>query len=43
MENSNDTIGNRICDLLNCKAVPEPTAPPRTATNTAENVNCHSY
>jgi hypothetical protein len=29
MENSNDTIGNRTCDLLACSAVPQPTAPPR--------------
>jgi hypothetical protein len=27
MENSNDTIGNRTCNLPACSAVPEPTAP----------------
>ena len=31
MENSNDTIGNRIRDLPVCSAVPQPTAPPRAA------------
>ena len=29
MKNSNDTIGNRTCDLSACSAVPQPTAPPR--------------
>jgi hypothetical protein len=29
MKNSNDTIGNRSCDLPPCSAVPQPTAPPR--------------
>ena len=29
MKNSNDTIGNRIRDLLICRAVPQPTALPR--------------
>ena len=29
MKNSNDTIGNRTCDLTACSAVPQPTAPPR--------------
>jgi hypothetical protein len=29
MENSIETIGNRIRDLLFCSAVPQPTAPPR--------------
>ena len=29
MKNSNDTIGNRTCDLPTCNAVPQPTAPPR--------------
>ena len=29
MKNSADTIGNRTCDLSNCSAVPQPTAPPR--------------
>jgi hypothetical protein len=28
MKNSNDTIGNRTCDLPACSAVPQPTAPP---------------
>jgi len=28
MKNSNDTIGNRTCDLPACNAVPQPTAPP---------------
>jgi hypothetical protein len=28
MKNSSDTIGNRICDLPACSAVPQPTAPP---------------
>ena len=27
MKNSNDTIGNRTCDLPACSAVPQPTAP----------------
>ena len=30
MKNSDDTIGNRTCDLLTCSAVPQPTAPPRS-------------
>jgi len=34
MRNSSDTIGNRTRDLLTCSAVPQPTAPPRTYTNT---------
>jgi hypothetical protein len=29
MKNSNDTIGNRTRDLTTCRAVPQPTAPPR--------------
>ena len=29
MKNSNDTTGNRTCDLPTCGAVPQPTAPPR--------------
>jgi len=29
MKNSNDTIGNRTCDLPTCSAVPQPTALPR--------------
>jgi len=29
MKNSNDTIGNRTCDLPACSAVPQATAPPR--------------
>jgi hypothetical protein len=29
MENSNDNIGNRTCDLPTCTAVPQPTALPR--------------
>jgi hypothetical protein len=28
MQNSNDTIGNRIRDLPTCSAVPQPAAPP---------------
>jgi len=28
MKTSNDTIGNRTCDLQACSAVPQPTAPP---------------
>ena len=28
MNNFNDTIGNRTCDLPGCSAVPQPTAPP---------------
>jgi hypothetical protein len=28
MKNSNNTIGNRTCDLPTCSAVPRPTAPP---------------
>ena len=28
MKNSNDTIGNRTCDLPGCNTVPQPTAPP---------------
>jgi hypothetical protein len=31
MKNSNDTIGNRTRDLPACSAVPQPTAPPRSA------------
>ena len=27
-KNSNDTIGNRTCDLLACRTVPKPTVPP---------------
>jgi hypothetical protein len=30
MKNSSDNIRNRTRDLLVCKAVPQPTAPPRT-------------
>jgi hypothetical protein len=30
MQSPNDTIGNRIIDLLACSAVTLPTAPPRT-------------
>jgi hypothetical protein len=30
MKNSNDTIGNRTSDLPACRAVPQPTPPPRT-------------
>ena len=37
MKNSNDTIGNRTCDLPACSAVPQPTATPRTPTK------CISY
>ena len=29
MKNSNDTIGNGTRDLPDCRAVPQPTAPPR--------------
>ena len=29
MKNSNETIGNRTCDIPVCRAVPQPTAPPR--------------
>jgi len=29
MKNSNDTIGNGTRDLPVCRAVPQPTAPPR--------------
>ena len=29
MKYSNDTIGNRTRDLPACRAVPQPTAPPR--------------
>jgi len=29
MKNSNDTIGNRNRDLLDCGAEPQPIAPPR--------------
>jgi hypothetical protein len=29
IKNSNDTIGNRTCDLPSCSTVPQPTAPPR--------------
>ena len=32
MKNSNDTIGNRTCDLPACSAVPQPTAPRRWFT-----------
>ena len=30
MKNSNETIGNRTCNILVCSAVPQPTAPPHT-------------
>ena len=30
MKNSNDTIGNRTCNVPTCSVVPQPTAPPRT-------------
>ena len=33
MKNSNDTIGNRTRDLPACRAVPQPTAPPRAPRN----------
>jgi hypothetical protein len=29
IKNSHDTIGNRTRELLACRAVPQPTAPPR--------------
>jgi hypothetical protein len=29
MKHSNNNIGNRTCDLLDCSTVPEPTVPPR--------------
>ena len=29
MKNSSDNIGNRISDFPACKAVPQPSAPPR--------------
>jgi hypothetical protein len=29
MKNSNDTIGNRTCDLPTCSAVSQPATPPR--------------
>ena len=35
MKNSNDAIGNRTRDLPACRAVPQPTAPPR-APNLAQ-------
>jgi hypothetical protein len=31
MASYKDTIGNRTCDLPCCRAVPQPTAPPRVA------------
>ena len=31
MKNSSDTVENRTRDLPACSAVPQPTAPPRTA------------
>ena len=34
MNNSSDTIGNQTCDLLTRSAVPQPTAPPRTSSQT---------
>jgi hypothetical protein len=34
MKNSNDTFGNRTCDLPTCKVVPQPTALPRQQTLT---------
>jgi hypothetical protein len=33
-KNSNDTIRNRIYDLLACSAVPQPTVPPHGPANT---------
>ena len=33
MKNSSDTIGNRTRDLPACRAVPQPTAPPRAPTD----------
>ena len=35
MKNSNDTIGNRTRDFQTCRAVPQPTAPPRAHNRTA--------
>ena len=32
MKNSSDTLGYRTRDILTCSAVPQTTAPPRTAT-----------
>jgi hypothetical protein len=31
MKNSSNTIGNQTRDILACRAVPQPTAPPHTA------------
>jgi hypothetical protein len=33
MKNPNDPIGNRICDLPTCSAVPQQIALPRTPVN----------
>jgi len=38
MKKSNDTIGNRTCDLPACSAVPQPTAPPRAPQNIIYNI-----
>jgi hypothetical protein len=34
MKNSNDTTGNRICELPVCSVVPQSTAPPRAPVST---------
>jgi hypothetical protein len=36
IKNSNDTTGNRTCNLLTCSAVPQPTAPLCTAPYTKQ-------
>ena len=35
MKNSSDTIGNQTRNLPACRAVPQPTAPPRAPQKTA--------
>ena len=32
-KNSIDTIGNQTCDIQPCRALPQPTAPPRPSNN----------
>jgi hypothetical protein len=40
MKKSNDTIGNRTCNLLACSAVPQLTAPPRAPVDNLAERNC---
>ena len=42
MKNSSDTIGNRTRDLPACRAVSQPTAPPRTSKVLGGTLNKYS-